>query len=276
MYILLQSKLLTHQAKSDVEMLSSATHVIHNAWNVNFNLAFSNFIPNIRSCRILISLAAASNQTLLFVSSVGAANFHKDAEVPEALVKFSSAEPMGYARSKLVAEHIFASSSVPTTIVRVGQIAGPVQHEQGLWNPTEWFPCLMISSANMGMFPDLGAMQNVDWLPSDKLGDILVEMLFSDANGILHAVNPNSRPWTEIWSETGGKLVCLKDWLSELKTKSDLEKYPALKLIDFYEGLLDSSRPRFTTEKAKKASPKLATQGHIRGAWVTKWAERWS
>lgn len=264
-------------------MLRNATHIIHNAWNVDFNLPFSSFIPSLKASHNLVCFAAEGHQRLMFISSVGAANCCKDS-VPESLVDVKCAESMGYARSKLVAEHIFSSSPVPATIVRVGQIAGPVQREMGEWNKKEWFPSLMISSKHMGMMPDLGAMQNVDWLPSDELGDILVEMLFSegDSIGVLHAVNPNPRAWSEIWAETeerrrGEALahVPLNDWIARLKTETDLERYPSLKLIGFYEALLGDERPRFSTSRSRGASRKLDMQRGIQGGWIDKWRGQW-
>jgi thioester reductase-like protein len=50
----------------------------------------------------------------------------------------------GYSASKLVCELILedavALSGVKATVVRVGQIAGPVKRQHGMWAKREWIP----------------------------------------------------------------------------------------------------------------------------------------
>lgn len=74
----------------------------------------------------------------------------------------------GYGESKHVSERMCVIASkkaqVPTTIFRVGQIAGPTT-KSGLWNPDEWLPTIVATSKALGKVPsDLSSMP-IDWVP---------------------------------------------------------------------------------------------------------------
>ena len=73
----------------------------------------------------------------------------------------------GYGESKHVAERMCLEASrtaaVPTSVFRVGQIAGP-DTRMGIWNPHEWVPTLVATSKAIGKVPlDLGGCA-VDWI----------------------------------------------------------------------------------------------------------------
>lgn len=173
--------------------LEQTTHIIHNAWPVNWNLPLAAFEDQLKACRLLIALAHSANHdmSIIFLSSIGAANRWTDAgfngPVPEAkLDQFVVAEPTGYAQSKLLAEHIFCAANerlkVPVTICRLGQIAGPVTSFSGMWSPQEWFPSIILTSKKMRKLPkSLASMDRVDWIPVDILADILVDVIDSPA-----------------------------------------------------------------------------------------------
>ncbi|KAL9027102.1 MAG: hypothetical protein Q9196_004324, partial [Gyalolechia fulgens] len=167
------------------------THVIHNAWDVNLYRPLAAFVrPHISGVRYLIDLCACStyNAHLLFVStqstSLGLARTPTDA-IPEAPSStWESAQDMGYAQSKLIAEALLATaartSGVRAVVCRVGQIAGPTDGEKGMWSLNEWFPSLVVSALRMGTLPrELGTMNKVDWIPVDLVASIVVELLFA-------------------------------------------------------------------------------------------------
>lgn len=167
------------------------THVIHNAWDVNLYRRLDTFIsPHISGVRYLIDLCAASmyNAHLLFVStqstSLGLPQMRNKA-IPEAPSStWGSAQHMGYAQSKLIAEQLLAAaasiSGIRAVVCRVGQIAGPTDGEKGVWSLNEWFPSLVASSLRMGKLPSgLGTMDRVDWIPVDLVARIMVELLFA-------------------------------------------------------------------------------------------------
>jgi len=178
-----------------VELVRQSSHVIHNAWAVNFNLPLSSFNPQLEACCHLLELSHASpnNVETMFLSSVGAANnwanVH-DGQVPETMLDdFRVSEAMGYAQSKQVAELLFAHASqqldLSVIVCRIGQVAGPVQSEKGMWNRHEWFPSVLLSCNALGKVPeDLGAMDCIDWIPVDLLGDMLVQTILPDKDNV--------------------------------------------------------------------------------------------
>ncbi len=183
-------------------LVREASHIIHNAWLVDFNLSLGSFTPQLDACCHLIELAHASLNIVetTFMSSVGAANNWAhvyDGPVPEKkLNDFRVSEAMAYAQSKQLAELLFAHASqlygLPTTVCRIGQIAGPVKSDKGRWNPKEWFPSVLMSCKALGKVPEtLGAMDCMDWIPVDLLGDMLVEAVLPARN--CYSVGTNGR-----------------------------------------------------------------------------------
>lgn len=87
--------------------------------------------------------------TILFTSSISTiANWSAKflgVKVPEApFHDYTIPAPTGYAMSKYVGERILENaantSGVPVSIIRVGQIGGPVVKKGGMWNKQEWLP----------------------------------------------------------------------------------------------------------------------------------------
>lgn len=173
-----------------VDLLRSVTHILHDAWQVNFELPLESFIPtHIHGVRQFIDFSSHSKYEafVFFVSTISTVinwPVAHQGPVPEEIKEdWSVSAEMGYAESKMVSERALANASciagVPTASVRVGQIAGPTTKE-GSWHKTEWFPSLIASSKFMGMVPEtLGAMDMVDWIPVDVLAQIIVELLWS-------------------------------------------------------------------------------------------------
>lgn len=157
------------------EMLRSVDTIIHNAWKVDFNQSIASFEnTHIRGMRHFVdfSLQSIHHAHIHFVSSIATVGGWKPKYglvVPEAPVENPDVTlPQGYGESKHVAERICLAVSrcagVPTTILRVGQIAGPTL-EKGLWNRQEWLPTIIATSKAMGKIPsDLGTT-SVDWIP---------------------------------------------------------------------------------------------------------------
>lgn len=297
-------------------LVNETTHIFHGAWQVNFNLPMSSFRSQLDGCYRLVELASKCTKhvAMTFISSVGAANhwaYKHDVPVPErALSDFAIAEPMGYAQSKLLAELLFSDANkrlgIPVTVCRVGQIAGPVKSDHGAWNSSEWFPSLMLSAGALSVLPEtLGAMDRIDWLPVDLLGDMLVETISrklspsatdrSSKDGMpfraaefFHFVNPHHVKWSDIVSELAAhmrpqpRLVPYDAWLQALVTASeqDAEKVAdvsAIKLLDFFQdiGRCDAKRPIFSTSLTQEACPSLRTCESVSVAWVKRWMKQW-
>jgi len=159
------------------ELLNFVDIIIHPAWKVNFNHSLESFEPaHICGVRNLVSLQIQSPRKprIVFISSVSSVSRwptlgDKKGPIPENFISsFDAAQPMGYGESKHVAEHILydvgEKVGVPSTILRVGQIAGPLS-SKGVWNEDEWVPALIKSSKALGCLPS--GIPNVDWIPVD-------------------------------------------------------------------------------------------------------------
>ena len=287
-----------------------ATHIVHNAWPVNFNLPLSSFEPQLEACCQLLALARAARnfKEFMFLSSVGVANDwsnHFDEDVPEQPIEnISVAEGMGYAQSKLLAELILRQGAqeldVPVTVCRLGQIAGPVESEQGSWSQNEWFPSLMLSCKALGKMPQtLGAMECMDWIPVDRLADMLAEVISPDAHGdergpqkearYLHFVNPQKPRWSDIASSVAAsidrniEIVTFDQWVSCLAAVVEKDEgaaavdIPALKLVDFYQHIGDerTTRPVFSTDIAQENSVSLKSLPGVSLQWIQHWLRQW-
>lgn len=157
------------------ELLESVDVIIHNAWKVDFNHSVDSFeSTHIRGIRHFVdfSLNSRYNAHIHFVSSIGTVGGwtpEMGDSVPEKpMDDISVVLPQGYSESKYVSECICLEASrrslVPTTVHRVGQIAGPTT-ANGQWNPHEWLPTLIATSKAIGKVPqNLGSMA-VDWVP---------------------------------------------------------------------------------------------------------------
>ncbi|KAL9583368.1 MAG: hypothetical protein Q9203_005113 [Teloschistes exilis] len=174
-------------------LLRDVTHIIHNAWEVNFNLPLASFeIPHLLGVRQLIDFSTRSTKgaSILYVSSVGSSmNWSPKGPgiVPECIFDDPSVSlPMGYAQSKHIAERILDQAAkvagLRTTVCRVGQVAGPLSRS-GVWNRREWLPRLVASSKYLRKIPvSLGPSTNIDWIPVDILSHVLVELMVNSAS----------------------------------------------------------------------------------------------
>lgn len=245
--------------KEYMDLARRATHIIHNAWPVNFNLTLPSFEGQLQGCCQLLRFASTAPRfaDFFFMSSVGVANDwpkKSASEVPEEMISdFDVAESMGYAQSKMLAELLCTRGveqlGLPVTICRLGQIAGPVLSDHGSWSPNEWFPSMLLSCKALGRVPtELAAMDRMDWLPVDLLADMLVEALvakdssqYSDPpsrhdsaqslplgrSRYLHFVNPHAALWSNIATNIApkisedAKVVPFGEWVDALAAASE-------------------------------------------------------
>ncbi|KAL1969206.1 hypothetical protein VTN77DRAFT_460 [Rasamsonia byssochlamydoides] len=158
---------------------TQVTLIIHAAWPVNFNLPLDSFRSSLVGLVTLIQFAATGSQKphLHYISSIGSipgAATTKEG-IPERILPSPVPRLNGYSESKYIAELLLAhasslSPSLSLSLSRVGQVSGVI-NGPGLWNPQEWFPSLVLTSAHIGALPQsLGAMDQIDWLPIDRLG----------------------------------------------------------------------------------------------------------
>ncbi|KAA8569373.1 hypothetical protein EYC84_001021 [Monilinia fructicola] len=237
-------------------LLDEVTHIIHNAWQVDFNVSLEQLgAAHIRRVRQLIDFSAHSRHgcSIHFISSISSvgnwdiACDSPQSRVPEASFEdWSIPQGSGYGQAKYVAERVLAAAAsvagIPVSIYRVGQIAGP-KSSQGKWNEQEWFPMILRSSNYLGVLPSsLGPLEAVDWIPVDVLGKVIHELVSAS-----HPQCPNSKsainghPGSEptVYHVVNPKRTIYSDAiLPRLKALLDL---PAVSFEDWVHRLRDSA-----------------------------------
>ena len=173
----------------------SITHVIHNAWEINFIKPLEYFEPQIAGIRRLVDFCAecAHDVTLFFTSTVGTGmgwSSTRNDPLPDRMLDWSFDPVLGYSQAKCIAEHILAEASrvsqIRTMICRIGQVAGPTT-SKGSWSAREWFPSLLASSAFMRVIPkDLGPGEEISWMPVDLLAGVVLEQCFGSTEDSAH------------------------------------------------------------------------------------------
>jgi thioester reductase-like protein len=297
----------------------TATVVIHNAWPVNFNLSLSSFTPQLLGIVNLLSFcagAASPPPRLFFMSSISSVMGHhtESGIIPEENVVTDTPGPNGYAESKYLSEQLLAYAasklSLPLSFARVGQIAGAAR-KPGLWNRAEWFPSLALSSRHIGAIPDtLGpSMNRIDWVPVDLLSEVLADLALNerDASGsveVFHPHNLHPQPWLSILPAVQKELssgrdkeleiISLGEWIVRVRRDmeekgraqdTDLETLlrlnPAVKLLDFYQGLDAQNKEQslqanvFETSRTAENSEALRAVPAIDKEWIAKWIGEW-
>lgn len=135
------------------------THIIHTAWELNFNWKLEHFERfHIAGVRHLVDLAMSSRMPqsprFIFMSSIGAV-----ANAPSPILEISFGDPsvtgdQGYGEAKFVAERIIdkaCASGLRGTIIRAGQLSGSTT--DGYWTPSEYMPSLFRVSKMLGCLP---------------------------------------------------------------------------------------------------------------------------
>ena len=283
------------------ELASKVDIILHNAWKVDFNQTLESFDTHIRGVRNFVDFSTKSRRQphIFFVSSITSVerwNNLNQGPVPETpLDDCNLASEMGYGESKHVAEQILAAaclqSSVPVTILRVGQLAGPVAAGSGAWPRDEWVPSLLLTSKALGMIPDY--VPPVNWIPIDMAANIILEILHSPAPNtpsqahVYNLVNPQLTPWSSllpaIKDQLGAqvRVVPSVEWVNTIANldaanAQNLADYPALKILDFFQAYLVSSSEgtgasQWETKNGVTASKTMAELGPVSGEWMELW-----
>jgi thioester reductase-like protein len=288
---------------------TTATVIIHNAWNVNFNLALPSFKPDLQGTVNLINFTTTAPKSphLFFISSISSVMNHltESKLTPEAVVTTSQPAPNGYANSKYLAEQLLDNAarthSIRTSFARVGQVAGAVK-ATGLWNKTEWFPSLVMSSLQVGAIPNsIGStLSRIDWVPIDLLAEVLVDISLREPSPgckVFHPLNLHPKTWEEmiptvvdVLSKSSSNViekVSISEWTQRVRRdieigseKSDLqalmERNPAAKLIEFFEGLASAGDDNLLdTQRTAEESRRLMEIPDVKAEWIRKWLGEW-
>ncbi|KAI0759226.1 acetyl-CoA synthetase-like protein [Trametes elegans] len=280
------------------EIQGSVTHIMHNAWKVDFNLSLSSFGVDLQGARNLVDLAISSPftqaPTILFVSSVSVfTNYGGLTPAPEAALDDpASAFGAGYSESKWVTERVLQNAAeergIHCIVMRLGQVAGD---KTGHWNEKEWFPALVKSAQFQRCLPDLEG--NVTWVPGYEGAKAFTELRHSP-EPFVHLVHPRPVSWraviAPVAAELGVPLVSHSEWLSALQKSVDaagadevelMKANPALRLLQFYRGCRASpEREPFgmvylSTTTSGAVSHALANLPVLDAGRVKQWLEGW-
>ncbi|GJJ07102.1 putative secondary metabolism biosyntheticenzyme [Clathrus columnatus] len=231
------------------EMLTKVTTIIHNAWQVDFNLALSSFEPMICGVRKLIDFALSSKMNkppkFIFISSLRA--WTASSTVPEAPLNDTKlVNIIGYGESKWVAEQILDRAAQETDlcplIIRVGQLSGG---KEGKWNPKEWLPTLVRTSKKINGLPDNNSM--VSFLPTHVAASAIIE-LRKIPNRFVHLVHPRPIHWHEMINHISEYLnlpiIPYSEWFERVESLSTLNnkstsavENPAIHLLETFRYL---------------------------------------
>ncbi|EIW80018.1 acetyl-CoA synthetase-like protein [Coniophora puteana RWD-64-598 SS2] len=295
------------------EMLRSVTHVIHNAWNVNFNLGLDSFEDNIQATQNLVRFSLSSHlpapPRVVFTSSIGVfQNVRHKQYLAETPIKAEVAAGLGYTESKWVAERLLmhmvgAFPGLDVLIARVGQLCGTSGN--GAWNAKEWFPALVQASQAMGCFPTQD--KAASWIPISAAASVLVDLTLSSSkpkDSIVHLVHPQPVIFSSLASHFASMLdvplVTYDAWLSKLAALSDdassiprvqpngdgndYSSIRALQLLPYFRGLASNADsgdsfglPSLDCSQLKLCSKAdLSTEMESLGqADVVKWVAYW-
>ncbi|RGP77193.1 hypothetical protein FLONG3_4708 [Fusarium longipes] len=270
------------------DILRNVGLIIHSAWAVNFSLRLPSFEDQIISTRNLASLSAEAGAHFIFVSSIAAVSDSKSRPIHEKLSQDpSEASPLGYSRSKWVAEHVCdalnnnAGDKPLASIVRVGQLCS---NETGVWNATEAYPLLLSTAKLTGCLPSI-PNESLNWLPVDQAAQAVVELACaqpkiddstSSKTPVYHILNPHTSPkWTEMLDWLSASIgtpefekVSPREWIKRLeKTLGERSvSYPSQALLGLWKesyGLLfddglvakkNEDESPFGVEKAREVS----------------------
>ncbi|KAK9487528.1 hypothetical protein V1527DRAFT_326593 [Lipomyces starkeyi] len=289
---------------SDVynNLLSTLTTVIHSAWAVNFNIGIKSFEQyHINGTHNLLQFCldvkTISPAAFYFCSSIStAAGTPIPATIAESpVVKFEHAQNMGYAKSKLITEHIVERASekcgLHARVIRIGQIVG--DSVNGYWNDTEAIPLMIRSALTLKALPALE--ETPSWLPVDYVARSLMELcglvnpIPSDRpQTVYHVLNPKTFRWTEDLLpalHSAGldfRIVKQREWIRLLREgDQDPIRNPTVKLSGFFAAKYDNDRPGrqglvFETHVTEKNSDAIRNATDpVSSGLIKKFLERW-
>lgn len=287
-------------------LLSSVTHIIHNAWLMSAKRAIKGFESQFSIMQNMINLAsdcaskrpAESNSKLsfLFVSSIAVVGYYplwkNDPKVPEERMPIEAVLPNGYGDAKYTCELMLDATLhrypqfIRTTSVRIGQIAG--SKKSGYWNPMEHLSYLWKSSQSLRCLPDFRGL--LSWTPVDDVAGTLADLVLSEVDPfpIVHIDNPVRQNWADMIPVIASALdiplsqaIPFEEWIHRVRNAPSSvpeADNPAIKLVDF----LDHNFLRMScgglllqTDKAKQHSKTLRAVQPVTEEVARKFFQAW-
>ncbi|CAN8097610.1 unnamed protein product [Discula destructiva] len=277
----------------------------------NFNLPLSaSLTSDLQGLHNLLTLSLQTPHkcTLAFTSSVSvaaAAGRNAATLIPELpITSFDDCSQTGYARSKLVAEHVIVRArtiyGADAVVLRIGQIVGSLAG--GRWNADELVPLMVRSTLFTRTMPLLPA-DLVSWLPVDVCARVALEIMAvvpsqarDAAASVFNVTNTARVSWRDgfLPALNAAGVECTgvapREWVAGLRAFAEThegaaEVNPAIRLLQFWERLYGNDavvaatgeRQRapstglvFDPTHAQQASKALANLGRPGGANLVK------
>ncbi|KIW80214.1 hypothetical protein Z517_06829 [Fonsecaea pedrosoi CBS 271.37] len=267
--------------------------IVHNGWLVNFNTPLQGFESLLDGMVSLVNFALSCPRQprFCFVSTIGAVAGWEDTTQP---VPEKPLEPWHYARggygtSKLVASKMLEFTTdkfgLDCDVYRVGQIAGPTT-EEGQWNTTEWLPIIMKSSRYIQAVPEnLGSMNVVDWVHVDDCAKVVAELALRESSQpgthYFNISNPQICGWEDLLPAVQSaykevEVVSLPDWVQRVTALHDIDRNPALKLLDIFQGLDKQPRVYLETKETRAHSTVLDSMDRIQAEDMARFIRQWN
>jgi len=290
-------------------LVSSVTHIVHNAWPMNAKQPFPAFTSQFRVLRNLIDLAALisahhpssskSKVGFQFISSiavVGHYPLHENTpHVPEQRVTIEHVLPNGYGDAKFVCERMLDltlaqhPSQFSVMAVRLGQVAG--SSTSGYWNENEHLPFLLKSSQTLRVLPRFDGP--LSWTPVDDVAGVCEDLALGELieGGIYHIDNPVRQPWSKMLpllaeelGIPGSNIAPFDEWIRCVRSfpstgaagKEDLN--PAKRLVDFLETdflRMSCGGVLMGTERCRHDSEVMRNVGPVDDDTVRRFVRSW-
>ncbi|PCH36322.1 hypothetical protein WOLCODRAFT_108541 [Wolfiporia cocos MD-104 SS10] len=281
------------------------THIIHNAWKLDFYAMLESFEELIAGTRRLIDFASQSKHSpapkFSFISTIAIWRNPKTYPAPEApILEAKMAVEHGYSEGKWVAERITQiaaeQSVVKTNVIRAGLLTGA---PNGFWDTDHWVPALVQSAEYLDCLP--AGDENISWVPIDAAAAAIADMR-NYTNETVHLIHPKPVSWAAVMGPLAQALrvplVPFHEWLARLENIAQSEDSQdgkhhgkdkaAVKLLSFFLELqkrraTSTSResmghlPQAVAEKAKKASKTFGDENlpTLGAQDVEKWVAYW-
>ncbi|KAF9018364.1 acetyl-CoA synthetase-like protein [Hymenopellis radicata] len=259
------------------------THIIHNAWPVNFNRHVTSFESHIAGLVNLLKLCILSSQNclyptrLIFASSVavvgrypvlhpnGPCDVHGKVWLPEGKWVCE--------RLIQIADHLYGMEGLKLirgSSVRIGQMTGA--EGCGAWNESEHFPIIIHTSKMMG---------SLSWMPVNRAGNAIVDLLFSERfRPTYHLENPSRQSWRGVMKDFSSllnlPLISLDEWLAKVRLLGD--GTPAFKIMHFLErdfARMASGEVILGTSEAKEDSKQMVMSTSLDRTHLEEYISYW-
>ncbi|KAK7053490.1 hypothetical protein VNI00_004116 [Paramarasmius palmivorus] len=293
---------------SQYQQLLEVTHIIHNAWPVDFNRNLSSFEPHVKAVSNLAKLCLQTSvgrpKRILFASSIAVVGNYPTLnadddycwDIPETVIDARATDDFGYPEAKWVCEMVLEAANtlygagdkplLRGSSVRIGQMTGP--EGIGAWNESEHFPIICKTSQLVKALPALSG--SLSWMPVNRAANVIVELLFSrNFRPFYHMENPARQSWSGILGNlstilAGSRqeplpLIPFTEWVERVKALgSDPSVNTALKIMQFLQHdfiRMAAGTVILSTKYAKEDSPTMVRSTAVDKKHLEEYCTYW-